>query len=1288
MMNKRTLSLALISVLLAATYIPTVPAHNAPFPPTYDPSHLVIDTIAEPQSLDPAWAYDTASEEVIFNVYETMVFFNCDYTLGPYAAGKVDQFVPRLATSWISQAINEISPEGLTWVERFTFTIRQPVSFHDGTTLTTADVEYSFERLLVQDRFGGPQWMLFYWLLGDYIASDPVSDPNFGLKIDHAVQSDATHVWFNMVLPAPYITFLQILSKPWASIVNKAWAVGKGDFDGNWATGWQTIWDTWHDPPVSFIEGDMMGTGPYKFDYWTLGVAYSVVKYDDYWDGWPARAWYGSAQRIGGYIDRVTWNLLPDWPTRRPRFLVGDTDMTYVPRQYRDQVLGQLVGGELIRSYWRAPPNAIQSLALDAFFFTFNINTMEGTNPYAPSWLPAGTFSTAGIPPDIFSDVNVRKGFAHAFDYNSWLAAAYLGEGARASDPIISGLLYDNPAQSMQNYDLTLATYYLMLAWGGVDARSGVPGTPVLPENPAFVTPGALWTNGMKFRIVYNIGNVGRQTAAEMLRNNVNGLNPLFQIDPPIGLAWGSYLADMIARKLPIFINGWTADYTDPDDFAFAFMHSQGTFASAQGYSNPRVDALVEAGAVTPDDLNPYAGQLDQSDPRPLMNPGPPAIPPDVQWPRRSIYYELQAIYAIDDVPSVPLVQPLMRHWEQAWMRGWYYNPLYGGSLSPGLDSAAPTTPAIYAYHLWKAKTHFGDVNNDGAVNVLDWLVLSSHWYTPGSPPYGPAGFNPRADINGGRGGTSGSGDGPVKGMPDGLVDILDVSLISAYWDGPPNPDDLILPSTPPLFIGDSGYLQANPFESNPTTGSYLNIGIPTGTIANAEDGDFTTNINWRIGYSTTVGYVEMRALENTPPTTYTIGWVDIKMNYKVPTATTDDRYRIVYQVAPSTSWLVLQDWISGASSRFAADGSQDERAWSNVVEPNDGTWDWTDIGNVKVRVETQRIGTEDSFANRFYLYDVWLTIYEGTYPAAGGVSIQPPLVSGLNVGDIFFIDVFGTDFVNVGGYQFLIYYDPTVLTPTAYFGYNPFTVLAKMGANDIVGYVGVSFTSYMGSSTGYTGSGPIARIYFSVDADGASLLHFSQSILGTILGDPITHTTADGLFVTLADIAITNITPSKTVVGQGFPMSIDVTVENHGRIGETFDVTAYYDSNIIGTQTVTLDPSTSTTITFPWTTTGVPKGSYTISAHAAQSLGELDLTDNTLADGTVSVSTPGDVDASGVVDIIDVALLNAHWTGPPAGPLGYDPNCDINSDGFIDLIDVGIVSAYWTGPPKGPLAP
>jgi len=60
--------------------------------------------------------------------------------------------------------------------------------------------------------------------------------------------------------------------------------------------------------------------------------------------------------------------------------------------------------------------------------------------------------------------------------------------------------------------------------------------------------------------------------------------------------------------------------------------------------------------------------------------------------------------------------------------------------------------------------------------------------------------------------------------------------------------------------------------------------------------------------------------------------------------------------------------------------------------------------------------------------------------------------------------------------------------------------------------------------------------------------------------------------------------------------------------------------SNIVGTATVHLNPSTNTTIFLTWNTLGLPLGNYTLKARAMPLAGETDLDDNNFTDGIVEI--------------------------------------------------------------------
>ena len=160
-------------------------------------------------------------------------------------------------------------------------------------------------------------------------------------------------------------------------------------------------------------------------------------------------------------------------------------------------------------------------------------------------------------------------------------------------------------------------------------------------------------------------------------------------------------------------------------------------------------------------------------------------------------------------------------------------------------------------------------------------------------------------------------------------------------------------------------------------------------------------------------------------------------------------------------------------------------------------------------------------------------------------------------------------------------------------------------------------------------------------------------------------------------NIALTLVTPSKTIVGQNYSTNIKVTIANQGDFTETFNVTIYANATAIERKEITLSSGASTTLTFIWHTSGFAYGNYTIWAYAEPIPGETDLDDNTLTDGIVTVTIPGDVDADFDVDLYDAVKLLVRY-GAKKGNQAYDPNCDIDGDGDIDLYDAVILCNHY----------
>jgi ABC-type transport system substrate-binding protein len=227
--------------------------------PLKNPGSFVQMTIGDVESLDPAWRYDTASGEQVSYIYETLVCFD---------GTKTDEFVPTLATEW------ELLDDNVT----YRFKIREGVKFHEGGDLTPEDVEYSFERAMIQDRTGGPVWMLYQPLLGLWGSRDGNDNIQVTFEqIDNAVEVDGDWVVFHLSDPAWALAFLQILSVPsWTptAIVDKEWCIANGDWDGTEGT-WLT-YNRPQDPGDTVLFNRANGTGPWKLGEWDPGVQIKI----------------------------------------------------------------------------------------------------------------------------------------------------------------------------------------------------------------------------------------------------------------------------------------------------------------------------------------------------------------------------------------------------------------------------------------------------------------------------------------------------------------------------------------------------------------------------------------------------------------------------------------------------------------------------------------------------------------------------------------------------------------------------------------------------------------------------------------------------------------------------------------------------------------------------------------------------------------------------------------------------------------------------------------------------
>lgn len=495
---------------------------------------FVYQSFGDVDTLDPVQAYDSASGQVIENVYETLY---------GYAGESVTEYVPRLATSY------EVSADGTS----YTFALRQGVSFHSGNPFSCKDVEYSIQRALVTNPPDSGIGYTFGLALTGYeenandALGEDATDEDYAAfwnTVENSVVClDDSTVQFNLLEPTPAF-FSQILFYG-ASIVDSEWAKANGEWDGSAAT-----WRDWVgvDLRDHYLHKNMSGTGAYKLVVWESGIRVVAEANETYWGGAPA-------------IKNVILQQVEDEEARIQALKAGDADeITLGSRASLPKVEGQ--SGIKVYDAFKDDSLGWVSTAVNSVSLNQKINTTDNPN------VGSGKLDGLGIPADFFTDVNVRKCFNYAFDRDVYINDVLLGAGKNITMALPPTYLGYDETVPQYTLDLEKAEEACKAAWNG-----------------------ELWEKGMYMTISYNSGNLGRQTVAEILKANLEFLNPKFVVETR-GIQWSQFLQERRESKLPASSIGWIPDFADPDNFIGIFYPSTGYYGAQNGINIAGVDEL------------------------------------------------------------------------------------------------------------------------------------------------------------------------------------------------------------------------------------------------------------------------------------------------------------------------------------------------------------------------------------------------------------------------------------------------------------------------------------------------------------------------------------------------------------------------------------------------------------------------------------------------------------------------------------------------------------------------
>ncbi|PSK93824.1 peptide/nickel transport system substrate-binding protein [Haloactinopolyspora alba] len=252
-----------------------------------DGGTLVFGASADPVILDGALISDGESARPILQIYEGLV---------GTAEGSTE-IVPALATSW------EASEDGLKW----TFELRENVTFHDGEPFNAEAVCFNFERWYNFTGIMQSPSVTYYWqaVMGGFKNNE---DPSLGESM-YAGCEPTDEYTATISLTRPSSTFISALAMPAFYMASPA-ALQKYNADQVSGTGQAPTFEG------SFGYEHPVGTGPFMLadpSDWERGSQLTLTRYDDYW-GEPAK------------LEQLIFSVIPDGPARRQALEAGDID--------------------------------------------------------------------------------------------------------------------------------------------------------------------------------------------------------------------------------------------------------------------------------------------------------------------------------------------------------------------------------------------------------------------------------------------------------------------------------------------------------------------------------------------------------------------------------------------------------------------------------------------------------------------------------------------------------------------------------------------------------------------------------------------------------------------------------------------------------------------------------------------------------------------------------------------------------------------------------------------------
>ncbi|MDG6998734.1 MAG: hypothetical protein JRN15_06440 [Nitrososphaerota archaeon] len=475
----------------------------------------------KPLSLDPAVPYESWSGMIIENVYEPLLWYNQSNS----------QTIP-----WLAQSYN-VSADGLS----YTFTLRQGITFCDGTPFNASAVKFSIDREIIMDV---PSSLVYNFGAGglagasQYFASNKTqADVNAYLAADGVTVDGPYTVTFHLVRPSSFFTALLTL---WiGDIVSPSFVNAHGGVVPGQAN--------------TYMQTHACGTGPFTLASYDPTTGTSILNRSATYWGTPFHT--GPAK-----TPYVIVKVVPDGTTMLTDIQGGAADGVELSPTLLPQVLNitdWLTNHKIVTlspDVKLIGPYPLASMS----FIEFNVKALDSNgNP---------------LPFQPFSDLRVREAMSYAFNASAYIKSSWYNFGYLVNNPIALGEPGYNASFPYYQYNLSAAKQLLLEAGPSVGFS---------PSNPQSVT------------MYYISGTTYQQDALLQLANAVNSLNTGLTLNVQ-GLAGGTFFSYLRTQQAYAWGLGNSMAYPNGYDMmSWEGLYSAGGAAHRANYNNSEVNSLL-----------------------------------------------------------------------------------------------------------------------------------------------------------------------------------------------------------------------------------------------------------------------------------------------------------------------------------------------------------------------------------------------------------------------------------------------------------------------------------------------------------------------------------------------------------------------------------------------------------------------------------------------------------------------------------------------------------------------